>query len=127
MEDLIPASTYSWYSEPPHGIAYGNTLPDAEIPDAEIWCPSEFSRYFLPRTEFFEELSLLEEGVGQPVEVQEPRHLLHRNEKRFRRGLVFTAHGWLYHSTLGSRVMKEKKNPTTYRGALLYSAASSIG
>ena len=35
--------------------------------------------------------------------------LLHINEKRFRGGLVFQAHKWLYYSTLGSRVIKEKK------------------
>ena len=29
--------------------------------------------------------------------------------KRFRVGLVFKAHRLLYHSALGSRVMKEKK------------------
>jgi len=28
--------------------------------------------------------------------------------KRFRGGLVFKAHSWLYHSTLGSRVIKKK-------------------
>ena len=32
-----------------------------------------------------------------------------RNSGRFRGGLVFKAHILLYHSTLGSRVMKEKK------------------
>ena len=36
--------------------------------------------------------------------------LLSRNVKRFRGGLVFKAHRLLYHSTLGSRVIKEKKN-----------------
>ena len=40
--------------------------------------------------------------------------LLHRNVKRFRGGLVFQAHRWLYHSTLGSRVIK-KKRKTPYR------------
>ena len=30
-------------------------------------------------------------------------------DSRFRGGLVFKAHRRLYHSTLGSRVMKEKK------------------
>jgi len=34
----------------------------------------------------------------------------HRNEKRFGGGLVFKAHRWLYHSTLGSRVIKKKKD-----------------
>ena len=29
--------------------------------------------------------------------------------KRFRGGLVFKAHRWLYHSTLGSRVIKKKR------------------
>jgi len=32
-----------------------------------------------------------------------------RNEKRFRGGLVLQAHRWLYHSTLGLRVIKKKK------------------
>ena len=35
--------------------------------------------------------------------------LLDGNVKRFRGGLVFKAHRWLYHSTLGSRVKKKKK------------------
>ena len=40
------------------------------------------------------------------------RPLLSRNVERFRGGLVFEAHRLLYHSTLGSRVIKEKKkNP----------------
>ena len=33
------------------------------------------------------------------------------NVKRFRGGLVFKAHRLLYHSTLGSRVIKKKKVP----------------
>ena len=32
--------------------------------------------------------------------------------KRFRGGLVSKAHGLLHHSTLGSRVVKKKKNST---------------
>jgi len=36
-------------------------------------------------------------------------HLLHSNVKRFQGGLVFKAHRWLYHSTLGSREIKKKK------------------
>ena len=36
-------------------------------------------------------------------------HLLSRNVERFRGGLVFKAYRLLYHSTLGSRVMKKKK------------------
>ena len=35
--------------------------------------------------------------------------LLHTNEKRLRGGLVLKAHRWLYHSTLGARVIKKKK------------------
>jgi len=35
--------------------------------------------------------------------------VLSRNVERFREGLVFKAHRWLYHSTLGSRVIKKKK------------------
>jgi len=34
---------------------------------------------------------------------------VHRNVKRFRGGLVFKAHRLMYHSTLGSRVIKKKK------------------
>jgi len=34
---------------------------------------------------------------------------LHRNVQRFRGGLSFKVHRLLYHSTLGLRVMKEKK------------------
>jgi len=36
--------------------------------------------------------------------------LLYRNVQRFRGGLVFKAHRLLYHSTLGLRVIKKKKN-----------------
>ena len=36
--------------------------------------------------------------------------LLHRNAKRFRGGLLFKAHRWLYHSTLGSRVIKKGRS-----------------
>ena len=35
--------------------------------------------------------------------------LLCRNGKQFRGGLVFKAHGLVYHSTLGSEVIKKKK------------------
>ena len=35
--------------------------------------------------------------------------LLRMIMERFREGLVFKAHGLVYHSTLGSRVIKEKK------------------
>jgi len=31
--------------------------------------------------------------------------------KRFRGGLVFKAHRWLYHSTLGSRVIQKNSPP----------------
>ena len=36
----------------------------------------------------------------------------HTRPERFRGGLVFKAHRLLYHSTLGSRVMKKKKKKT---------------
>ena len=39
--------------------------------------------------------------------------LLGRNVKRFRGGLVFKAHRILYHSTLGSTVIKKKKKSHT--------------
>jgi len=47
---------------------------------------------------------------------------LSRNVKRFRGGLVFKAHRLLYHSTLGSRVIKKKKRRMAlwYRGILLF-------
>ena len=35
--------------------------------------------------------------------------LLSRNVERFRGGLVFKAHKFSYHSTLGSRVIKKKR------------------
>ena len=35
--------------------------------------------------------------------------MLRRNVKRFRGGIVFKAHGLVYHSTLGLRVIKKKK------------------
>ena len=35
--------------------------------------------------------------------------LVFTNVQRFREGRVFKAHRWLYHSTLGSRVIKKKK------------------
>jgi len=38
--------------------------------------------------------------------VTTPMKLLHINVQRFRGGLVFKAHGILYHSTLGLRVIK---------------------
>ena len=34
---------------------------------------------------------------------------IHINMQRFRGGLVFKAHGLLYHSTLGLRVIKKKR------------------
>jgi len=51
--------------------------------------------------------SLLRELMSAPASIQEL--LLHRNVKRFRGGLAFKAHRLLYHSTLGLRVIKEKK------------------
>ena len=46
----------------------------------------------------------------QKVGVQEAEEqLLRRIVKRFRGGLVFKTHGLLYHSTLGSRVLKKKR------------------
>ena len=45
-------------------------------------------------------------------------------EQRFRGGLVFKAHRWLFHSTLGSRVIKKKKKERHLFCALpLHSAA----
>jgi hypothetical protein len=39
-----------------------------------------------------------------------PTQLPYINVQRFRGGLVFQAHGLVYHSTLGLRVIKKKKN-----------------
>ena len=41
------------------------------------------------------------------ISIQE--QLLRRNVRRFREGLIFKAHRLLYHSTLGSRLIKKKK------------------
>ena len=46
--------------------------------------------------------------------------LLRRIVKRFRGALVSKAHELLYHSTLGSRVIKKKKKKKKYRGLGLY-------
>ena len=50
------------------------------------------------------------------AKTQNLEQLLHRNAKRFRGGLVCKAHRWLYHSTLGSRVMKKQKKETRNAG-----------
>ena len=52
--------------------------------------------------------SSLEKMIGfvKPVAAA---YVLRTNGKRFRGGLVFKAHTLVYHSTLGSRVMKKKK------------------
>ena len=49
--------------------------------------------------------SLFDSGMGLLTWVRGWR----LGEKRFRGRLVFKAHRWLYHSTLGSRVIKKKK------------------
>ena len=41
-----------------------------------------------------------------------------RNVKRFRGGLVFKAHRLVYHSTLGLRVIKKRKNLRSRRGSV---------
>jgi len=43
--------------------------------------------------------------------------LLRRNVKRFRGGLIFKAHRLVYHSTLGWRVIKKKKEYTGREGS----------
>ena len=50
------------------------------------------------------------------------RQLLYRNVQRFRGGLVFKAHRLLYHSSLGSRVMKKKKRARKLQSALKLSS-----
>ena len=48
-------------------------------------------------------------GNERPIQEQ----LLYGNVQRFRGGLLFKAHGLLYHSTLGLRVIKKKKKERT--------------
>ena len=48
------------------------------------------------------------------------------NEKQFRGGLVFKAHGCLYHSTLGSRVIKKKKNLAIERAVASLDAVRAV-
>ena len=62
------------------------------------------------------ELRVQDEGVGYRVAPHRLAGVMHtgactvrRNVERFRGGLVLKAHRWLYHSTLGSRVIKKKK------------------
>ena len=45
--------------------------------------------------------------------------------KRFRRGLEFKAHRIVYHSTLGSRVIKKKRKKTSRNPGCCYRAESS--
>ena len=47
--------------------------------------------------------------------------LIHSNAKRFRGGLVFKAHRWLYQSTLGSRVIMKKKKIREREGSRRFS------
>ena len=49
------------------------------------------------------------------VSYKAPEH--QRNVKRFRGGLVFKAHKWLYDSTLGLRVIKKRKKSTLAEAA----------
>ena len=48
--------------------------------------------------------------------VQNQEHLLRRNVKRFRGGLVFKAHRLLYHSTLDSKVIIKNRAPCSEVG-----------
>ena len=57
---------------------------------------------------------LMTTAPGQPSSISE--QLLCRNVKRFRGGLVFKARRLVYHSTLGWKVMKKKRQPS--RGGL---------
>jgi len=60
--------------------------------------------------------------IGALPRIQEQP--LHRNVQRFRVGHVFKAHGLLYHSTLGLRIIKKGVTPNTVdltaRGGLEY-------
>jgi len=60
-------------------------------------------------------------GLAYPIELLEEIRLAQRLQLRlrFRGGLVFKAHGLVYHSTLGWRVIKKKTPPApraTLRG-----------
>ena len=56
-------------------------------------------------------MSLVELGkILPPSQVSTSEHLLRRNVKRFRVGLVSKARRLVYHSTLGSRVIKKKEH-----------------
>ena len=46
------------------------------------------------------------DGIAARLQISE--QLLSRNVERFRGGLALKAHGLLYHSALGSRVIKKK-------------------
>ena len=65
----------------------------------EVFCARESQDEEQPREE--EQL-----GLGFRVEGLQ---LLYINVQRFRGGLVCKAHGLVYHSTLGLRVIKKKK------------------
>ena len=54
------------------------------------------------------EMNLVE--LYRAVQFSISEQLLGRNVERFRGGLVFEAHRLLYYSTLGTRVIKKKKN-----------------
>ena len=60
-----------------------------------------------------------EHGAAGAIQAQ----LLHRNEKRFRGGLVFKAHRWLYHSTLGSEEEKVQQGAWPLHSEALTGAA----
>ena len=48
-------------------------------------------------------------GLFQFLNVSFQKQLLYQDLQQLRGGLVFTAHGLLYHSTLGLRVIRKKK------------------
>ena len=57
-------------------------------------------------------VSLRDDAMMGAVSVRTPGCRPEADVKRFRGGLVFKAHRWLYHSTLGSRVIKKKRRLT---------------
>jgi len=67
-----------------------------------------------------QEVYLVENGLHlvEKIVVRTPTY--------FRGGLVFKAHRWLYHSTLGSRVIKKKRSMPTCCGVLGFGSGSSI-
>ena len=63
-------------------------------------------------------------SCGQEFSIEE--QLLRRNVNRFRGGLVFKAHRLVYYSTLGLRVIKEKKREEKRNGQGVHRQIMSV-